>query len=503
MAEATTKSSTKVEFGDFQTPERLARDVCSLLSANAIQPASVLEPTCGVGNFIIAAAETFSAARVIGVEVQDKYVKQTANRISERFTDRVTVEQGNFFQISWDAVLRQLPDPALILGNPPWVTNSGMQVAGGGNLPAKSNFRGMTGIDAITGKSNFDVSEWMMVQLVEASDGRQLTVAMVLKTAVARKTLQHIWADGLQVCHAEMRIIDAKRYFNASVPACVLILCFSPGAALGCCDVYTSLLEASPTRRIGWSDCGLIADIDAFHATKHLIGDGEKWRSGIKHDCSKVMELKRHESDWVNGLGEKVDIEDEHLFPMYKSSQVAAGARWTDRYMIVPQRSVGEATEHMRFDAPQTWQYLSRHAALFEMRRSSIYRGRPKFAIFGVGKYSFAPWKVAISGFYSNFAFHVFGPQHGRPPVFDDTVYFLECQEQAEGKLLAHMLNSDLAQRFFHAFTFLDAKRPVTTALLRRLDIGRLARELGMELAYRQSRAARRVEPQHRLFDVD
>ena len=340
-----------------------------------------------------------------------------------------------------------------------------------------------------------------MVELAEAASGRDATVAMVLKTAVARKTLLHIWKSNLHVISAEIRLIDAKKSFDASVPACVLFLQFAPHAVLPHCDVYSTLDAKSPFNRIAWDSSGLIADYDAHCQTRHLKGQGELWRSGIKHDCSKVMELKRVGDDIFNGLGETVVVEDDHLFPMFKSSQVAKGAVVTDRFMIVTQRKVGDPTRDIRFDTPLTWAYLSHHADRFDRRRSSIYRGKPKFSIFGVGDYSFAPWKVAISGFYENFKFRAIGPQENKPAVFDDTVYFLPCQGAAEASLITQMLNSDLAQRFFRAAIFFDAKRPVTTTLLRQLDLHRLAVDLNLHQELLEFRPQPNAETQALLFE--
>ena len=63
--------------------------------------------------------------------------------------------------------------------------------------------------------------------------------------------------------------------------------------------------------------------------------------------------------------------------------------------------------------------------------------------------------------------------------VLDDTCYFVPCQTQAEAELLATMLNSEPAREFYSAFLFWDAKRPITVELLRRLDLQKLAVELG------------------------
>jgi len=494
------KHADKIQFGDFQTPQSLARDICHWLRDGGVRPASIVEPTCGVGSFVVASAELFPDARILGVELRNEYVKDVAQHTTTRFDGRVTIEQGNFFRIDWDVVLSKMPDPVLILGNPPWVTNSGMQSVGGNNLPLKSNFQGMTGIEAITGKANFDISEWMMFHLIDASDGRNVTIAMILKTSAARKALQHIWNKHRSVASAEMRLIDAKNHFNASVPACVLLLRFVPNATLSSCEVYSDLLAKTPIQRVGWMNSTMIADVGDFQATRHLAGKGEQWRSGIKHDCSKVMELKKVGPILINGFNERVDIERNYVYPLYKSSQVAGGSTETDRFMIVPQRRAGDETSSMSIDAPLTWAYLTKHEHLFTRRRSSIYRGRPKFAVFGVGDYSFSPWKVAVSGFYANFHFSVIGPKEGKPPVFDDTVYFLPCKVRDEADFIAGMLNSPLAQRFFSSYVFWDAKRPVTTALLRLIDVRKLAQALGVEDRLLDYRSASLGGAQQQLF---
>ena len=61
----------------------------------------------------------------------------------------------NFFEKDWTGTLSGLGEPILVIGNPPWVTNSAMGLLGGSNLPSKSNFQRLRGLDAITGKSNF------------------------------------------------------------------------------------------------------------------------------------------------------------------------------------------------------------------------------------------------------------------------------------------------------------------------------------------------------------
>jgi hypothetical protein len=99
--------------------------------------------------------------------------------------------------------------------------------------------------------------------------------------------------------------------------------------------------------------------------------------------------------------------------------------------------------------------------------------------MFGVGEYTFAPYKVAISGFYKRLHFAAIGPHHKLPIVFDDTVYFVSCGVPDEARLLAELLNSEIAREYYSAFIFWDAKRPITAELLRRLDLRKLAAEMG------------------------
>lgn len=481
----------KVEFGDFQTPMDLADEVCERLASRGVAPGSVVEPTCGVGNLLVAALKAFPDVRAAhGMEVHEAYVGAARSRIAALgSSERARVERANFFEKDWPSFIARLPEPILLVGNPPWVTSADLGTLKSHNIPEKTNFHGRAGLDAITGKSNFDISEWMLVKLMSWLAGRRATIAMLCKTAVARKVLLFGWQRGLKIGAAAMYRIDSAKQFGAGVDACLFVCEIGEASGQQVCAVFPSLGATSPSGSFGYRDGALVADTVLYDRWKSLVGESRhKWRSGVKHDCAAVMELARSgDGRLVDGEGVRVDIEGRFLYPMLKSSDVAReGQPVPRRWMIVTQTFVGEDTAAIATSAPKTWAYLSRHRARFERRASSIYKGKPAFSVFGVGDYTFSPWKVAISGLYKKLDFKVIGPFAGKPVVLDDTCYFLPCASEAEARLLGRLLGSSAAQEFFSAFVFWDAKRPITTDLLRRLDLARLAAVLGVEEEFRE-----------------
>lgn len=485
---ARTTRELRVEFGDFQTPPELAREVVECLARSTRAPAAIVEPTCGRGHLLAAAVERWASARVaLGVEVQTAHLEAARLRLAAvPSTCDVRLELGDFFALDWRATLAVLPEPILIVGNPPWVTNAAVGRLDGTNLPTKSNASGLAGLAARTGAGNFDVSESMLSTLLDASAGRDVELAFLCKTAVARKILARAWKHDVPLAGAVVRTIDATRWFDATVDACLLHVRLDRSTSSRAGDracVHARDLASDAGPRFGWRDGGLVADVDAHDRRATLAGPSPlRWRSGIKHDAAAVMELTVDGTELVNGLGERVDVESDLVFPMLKSSQITPGrALVPTRRMLVSQRRTGEDTTALAATAPRAWAYLNRHASRLDGRKSSIYRGRARFALFGVGPYAFAPWKVAISGFYKRLAFTLVPPYQGRPVVLDDTAYFLPCDTRGQAEALAGWLASDAAREFLNARVFWDSKRPVTAELLNGLDLRALARELDRE----------------------
>ena len=127
---------------------------------------------------------------------------------------------------------------------------------------------------------------------------------------------------------------------------------------------------------------------------------------------------------------------------------------------------------------PKTYQYLDKNRTFFNARKSSIYKGKPPFSIFGIGDYSFLPYKVAISGLYKTSVFTLVLPQNGKSLMLDDTCYFIGFEKLADAVLTLAVLNHAFAQKLLASLTFSDAKRMFTKDVLMRLDIQKMIREL-------------------------
>jgi hypothetical protein len=475
-------SSAKIEFGDFQTPEPLARQVCAMLQQRGIIPDVVVEPTCGIGSFLVAAAESFPQALLFGWDINSGHVEKTRVSLNcIRAGDRATVEVQDFFTHNWSAELTRFRGKLLILGNLPWVTNATVSGLNGSNLPEKENFQRLRGIQARTGKSNFDISEWMLIRLINSLRGTSATIAMLCKTAIARKLLRFAWRNDGRIATASLHRVDAKKHFAAAVDACLLLV-QTGWAGPTEAPVFDNLQATNPTNILGLAGKDIVSNLRVYEKLRHFEGlCPYQWRSGVKHDCSSVMELWRDERNVLcNKLGEEMELEPDFLFPLLKCSDLANGRVEPRRFVLVTQTRVGEDTLAISTKAPRTWNYLESHKDLFEARKSSIYANGLPFALFGIGEYSFAPWKVAISGLHKTPRFVTVSPFQGKPMFFDDACYFLSFHNAQEAEAVADILNSEPCLGFISSLLFEDSKRPITVELLQRLNLHTIAESAGL-----------------------
>jgi hypothetical protein len=454
------------EWGDFQTPPALASEVLATLGSGWSR---ALEPTCGTGSFLTA-GQSAGIQELIGIEVRQSYAA------AARMTGS-TILSASIFDLDLASDLHWSSDgPLLVVGNPPWVTSSQLGSLGSTNLPPKSNLRRLRGIDAMTGSSNFDIAEFILLKVASELVNERPTVSMLCKTQVARNVMEFAHRNDLVIDSASIRKIDAKSWFGANVDACLFTFRVGHTRDLTV-PIFETLQASEPIQRLGFVDGRMVADLDAH--TRSAFADGLcpfEWRQGVKHDAAAVMEVTRAADGKLHTRsGDPVDVEADWVFPLLKSTALYHAREATGAEVIVTQRSLGDDTNELAQVAPKLWAYLSEHADQLNGRKSSIYRNRGPFTMFGIGDYTFAPWKVAVSGLHKEIRFRLIGPANGRPVLFDDTCYLLPFSRGEDAALAAALCCSEVAADLLASLSFPDAKRPVTKRLLARIDLAAIA----------------------------
>lgn len=463
--------SGKREYGDYQTPIYFAEKVCLYLKKyRHIEPSAIVEPTCGLGSFIQSSL-LFNAEEYYGIEINPKYCKTCKDKIKD---DRVRIINSDFFSFSSKSLIKN-KSQILVIGNPPWVTNSTLSALASDNLPIKTNFKGLKGIDAITGTSNFDICEYIILQLINEYRDTNTIIAMLCKTSVARNVFKELKRNYIAFESCDILEFDALKVFGINASACVLLIQLSNKVVSSdACNVYAFENPETIKSQFGFSNGQFYSNLDI--TTENF--DGRccfEWRQGVKHDCSKVMELTLYNDTLQNGKKETVQIETDIIYPLVKSSMFKTPILHSfSKFVIVTQRKAREETGHLEYEVPKTWKYLNDNKELFECRKSSIYHNAPPFSMFGVGDYSYSQYKVGVSGFYKQPLFSVLYSDDGKPVMTDDTSYFLcfECFDMAYVAML--LLNSKKVQKFLTSIAFLDAKRPYTKKILERIDFEKI-----------------------------
>jgi len=491
------------EYGDFQTNQLLAQKVVDYTFSKSNDFEFVLEPTCGKGNFLLAAIkQSKKLKKVVGVEIYQPYVWETKFKILEHFIStkentipEIDIIHANAFEFSYENLAKSTQDlKTLIIGNPPWVTNSELGSIDSKNLPQKSNFKKHSGFEAITGKGNFDIGEYISLIMLRCFDRHNGAFAFLIKNSVVKNLIYDQKQNKFRIGQTENLNIDSKKEFNVSVNACLFLTHLNCEPELTCTafDFYTK----DKLTTFGWYKDKFVYSIQDYDESS--IVDGKStfvWRSGVKHDCSKVMELEQVNGHFKNALGEEINLENNLTYGLLKSSDLKEDKTNSFRKLtIITQKKIGQETKYIKDKYPLTYNYLTSHKRYFDKRKSSIYKDKPSFSIFGIGDYSFAPYKVAISGLYKSTHFTLVSPSNSKPIMLDDTCYFIGFENLKMAEIAHYLVNSELVQKFLKSIIFSDSKRSINKDTLMRIDFARAFESTDYEQA---SKEIKGLEPEN------
>lgn len=459
----------KKESGDYQTPINFSDKICSiLLEKYSIQPHNVIEPTMGVGNFLFSTAKIFKKASLFGIEINKNYIDTAIkNGLEGKFFCE------NIFNFDFNKVkdeFSKYQDPLLLIGNPPWVTNSSLSSLDSLNLPFKDNFKQIKGFDAVTGKANFDICEYIILQLLSEFQGHNnCYLAFLCKEIVVKNIIRDLEKYDFKLEFSDVYKFNAMKVFSVNCDAVLFVAKLSTEFNCKTADVYDIINPYEKKSSFGWVDDKFISDI------RNYIDDfdGEcqfKWRQGVKHDCSKVMEITMKEGHFFNGYKEEIDfVNSDNIYPLVKSSGFKTSLiKSFNKFVIVTQHYVREDTSYLKKNT-KLYSYLLSHSDDFNKRKSIIYKNTPQFSMFGIGDYSFYKYKIGISGFYKEPKFSYLCSS--KPVMVDDTCYFIGTNDKIASMILFSLLDTEYVYDFLKSISFINSKRPFTKDVLQRLDI--------------------------------
>lgn len=400
------------DLGDFQTPEALAQLVLDKVRGRDFQ--RVFEPTCGTGNLVEQARKVYPRAEIIGVELQASHAVTASLRFAQ--DPFIRIVQSNIFDIErldWDR-----SGSILVLGNPPWINNTELSRLNSANLPRKSNSIYRSGFEALTGESNFDLAEAIILHSLSLVKSEPAYFVMLCKTSTALRLLHPAIINTYKISDPSIFSLNAQQWFSASCDACLFT--FEAGTSISSELKLYSSWDSQP----------------AIHSLCKLAVP-RLFRQGIKHDASRVFVLRTHNSGLVNYRGDIVELEADNIYPLYNATDLHKG-RYSGRCVVVTQRRLTDDTSKLEDSYPKLWWYLQMNSEQLDSRKSKVYRSR--FGMFGVGDYAFLPYKIAVSGFHREPHFNLLRPMDGRPVMVDDTCYYIST-----GSL-------EVAERYLEAF---------------------------------------------------
>lgn len=307
--------------------------------------------------------------------------------------------------------------------------------------------------------------------------------AFLIKNSVVKNLIQDQKRNNFKISQSEKLNIDSKKEFNVSVNACLFLTNFNTEPDYTCEEIDFYRREYLTT--FGWYKDKFVYSVKDYDISS--IVDGKSiftCRSGVKHDCSKVMEFERMNGHYINGLGEEFNLEKKLVFVLLKSSDLKADKTNNYRKLtIITQKKIGQETKHIKDSLPLTFKYLTSHKEFFDKRKSSIYKDKPNFSIFGIGDYSFTKYKIAVSGLYKSTHFTLVSPENSKPIMLDDTCYFIGFDNIKMAQIAHFLVNSDLVQKFLKSIIFSDSKRSINKDTLMRIDFEKAYKNYDFENA--------------------
>lgn len=396
----------RLRFGIFFTPEETVNRILKQLPESGVS--TIIDTAAGSGRFLEAAAKKWPSARLWGIEKNPDVYRLAAPRMSRN--PRITWLLGDCLTDSFD-----IPRCDLYLGNPPFINHADLDPDYRDKVRPLWLRTGLTGSGyrLLLGESRADLAALIfhitLEQYLKPGGGFGVVLPLsLLSGGGANSGFQRF--ENFQINYME-KMDHTTPFKDAVQPAF-----FITGKAGG---VTTFPVKAQGFPQGSWRPIPS-ADNGAYRA-----------RQGINTLGGNQIFL----------FGETPPFRSPLIRPLFQGPDPKLWKSHPRGSVLLPYQDNGrlltEEELHLKFPEAEEW--LLRHRKWLEGRKSPHLKGS-WFALFGVGPYTFAPWKVI---------WRAMGQRRLRASVTDKGIPnqalhgYIPVDTLAEADYLAALLNSD------------------------------------------------------------
>ena len=177
-------------------------------------------------------------------------------------------------------------------------------------------------------------------------------------------------------------------------------------------------------------------------------------------------------------------IEPELLYPLLRAGNVKRWYAKPNAQILITH----EADSHlnaipepvMKNHYPRAYTYLLQFEQYLRSRKTQVIQNLinrgPFYSLFGIGEYTFAPWKVAWTRIAKVEAV-VLGEENNKPVMPQETLTMVPCQTEEEAHYLAAAINSTPFQFIVNAYSQRGGKSMGSKHILKYVHIPKYAEE--------------------------
>jgi hypothetical protein len=413
-------SKIRLQEGIFFTGSTVVEDISARFDFAQIN--SVIDTAAGSCNFLLPLALRYPEKQFYGVERNETIYNTVLPALKEI---------PNLHYYRGDILLDDFPIPPcdLYLGNPPFVNYTDLpedyrekiRPLWINYMPVKKSF------SLLLGESRGDVASLIFYHTLKSYVKEKGQFGVVLPNSLIKGNKATQGFREFREISVE-RIVDITQSeaFANTNRACFYLL-----GQRGGVTTYPIPYEKKDITASLIKDNGLLIE------EKLALGEGSDY--AIRQGINTLG------ANGVFFFDDKPDLENELLFPLLRSSDVGENRAEPSRWVLLPYNREGHVLEENRLEKtyPQTWSYLLSQKETLENRKSRFAK-KSWYALFGIGSYTFAPWKVV---------WRAMGAKRLEAAVITDAIPnqamhgYIACESLEEANYLCSLLNSPEIRR--------------------------------------------------------